>query len=212
MSQTIPEDDASGFIYTNTESVSGTKCVSLIVASLSQAWAHSGFTLPLVLKPQDHLCCCPRLSKAPLSLGPPALLSLCPLLLPKGRLKTQTGGGEEERWGEREREPQRAGRTTLPSTVQVPRHVQGHLGGPPPGNFKDRVERMPEKSNGFRPLIWMFQGGQRAVLGPCGPRGPKSNMSCSARRSGNCANRAASLLHPLHLSSVSLFDLGPIIG
>lgn len=71
MSQTIPEDDASGFIYTNTESVSGTKGVSLIVASLSRAWAHSGFTLPLVLEPQDHLCCCPRLS-----LQPPALFSL----------------------------------------------------------------------------------------------------------------------------------------
>lgn len=75
---------------------------------------------------------------------------LCPLLLPKGRLKTQTGVGEEETWGEREREPQRAGRTTLPSTVQVPGHVLGHLGGPPPGNLKDRIE---------------FQGGSESRAG-----------------------------------------------
>ena len=37
------------------------------------------------------------------------------------------------------------GRTTLPSTVWTPRHVQGHMGGPSPDNFKGHIEHRLEK-------------------------------------------------------------------
>lgn len=73
----------TGSLSDHAGQTTGTEGVSLTGGSHRRAGTHSGFMLSLVLaqkqprlQPQDRLCHRPRLSQAPPSPGPPALLSL----------------------------------------------------------------------------------------------------------------------------------------
>lgn len=64
---------------------------------------------------------------------------------------------------------------------------------------------------GIRQVRWMFQRRMRAACGTCCSRRAKPNMGCLAGLAGSSEGPSLPP-SPFNLSSVSLFDLGPITG
>ena len=98
-------------------------------------------------------------------------------------------------------------RTALSKAVQVLRYLQGPLGGPPPSNLRISLSQF-----GFQPLPGCSDAGEvrEPSWGLAIPG--EQNQPSDALLDGQEAVQTDHPPNPLHLSSESLFDMGPIIG